>query len=420
MGSALELILVVLDWLSILIPPINMKLPLWLSAPQAMQLLDVRPQTLYASVSRGRIRARPDPADSRRSMYHRDDVERLAGRSHGRRSNRAVAGEVIRWGDPVMPSAISTVADGRLWYRGQDACALASSASLEAVAGLLWQCAPPKFAAAVPANQHRTTPLRNAMWILAERAATDPPAHGRPLAEVQSEAADVIGSLADAMLGPGPTVDMLLHERLAAAWQRPEAADLLRRALVLMAEHELNASTFSARITASTGASMAACVLSGLATLAGPLHGGAVAVVLALVNDAMVRGAEAALDEWLVQGRSSLMAGFGHRLYPAGDARCAALLACFPLPPAMADLRAAAERLFGEPPNVDFAMAALSSTLSLPQDALLTLFTLSRSVGWVAHALEQQASKVRIRPRARYTGPPVGSGAAPANRQSDR
>ena len=398
-----------------------MKLPLWLSASQALQVLDVRPQTLYASVSRGRIRARPDPADSRRSVYHRDDVERLAGHSHGRRSNRAVAGEVIRWGEPVMPSGISTMADGRLWYRGQDACALANSASLEAVAGLLWQCAPAKFAAAVPAGQHSTTPLRNAMWILAERAATDPPARGRPLAALQLEAADVIGSLADAMLGPGPAVNMLLHERLAAAWQRPEAVDLLRRAMVLMAEHELNASTFAARITASTGASMAACVLSGLATLAGPLHGGAVAVVLALVNDAMVRGGDAALDEWLVvQGRSSLMAGFGHRLYPAGDARCAALLACFPLPPALADLRAAAERLFGEPPNIDFAMAALSSTLSLPQDALLTLYTLSRSVGWVAHALEQQASKVRIRPRAHYTGPPVGGGEAPANRQSDR
>jgi len=98
---------------------------MWLTAGEALQRLNVKAQTLYASVSRGRIRAKPDPADPRRSLYSRDDIDRLARRSVGRPRADAVAAEAISWGDPVLPSAISTVARGRLWYRGEDAVALA-------------------------------------------------------------------------------------------------------------------------------------------------------------------------------------------------------------------------------------------------------------------------------------------------------
>ena len=98
--------------------------PLWLPATEALELMQVRPQTLYASVSRGRIRAKPDAADPRRSLYHRDDVQRVAARARGRRSVETVASEAIQWGEPVLASTVSTVAEGRLLYRGQDACLL--------------------------------------------------------------------------------------------------------------------------------------------------------------------------------------------------------------------------------------------------------------------------------------------------------
>ncbi|WP_307867186.1 citrate/2-methylcitrate synthase, partial [Variovorax sp. E3] len=177
----------------------------------------------------------------------------------------------------------------------------------------------------------------------------------------------------------------------------------LRRALVLLADHELNASTFAARVTASTGASVAACLLTGLSTLTGPLHGGAAAAVQALMRDAAGADAEAAVRDWLAHDRT--LAAFGHPLYPNGDVRCGALLANIALPPAFAELRGAGEKLLGEAVNIDFALAVLAAVHKLPAGATLTLFALARTVGWTAHVLEQQANGQLIRPRARYTGP---------------
>src|SRR3954463_7899951 len=96
----------------------------WMTATEALKLLNVRPQTLYANVSRGKIRAKSDEADPRRSLYHRDDILRMARRSNGRRKIEAVSAQAMQWGDPVLPSAISTAADGRLLYRGHDAVTL--------------------------------------------------------------------------------------------------------------------------------------------------------------------------------------------------------------------------------------------------------------------------------------------------------
>ena len=381
--------------------------PLWLPAAEALELMQVRPQTLYASVSRGRIRAKPDAADPRRSLYHRDDVQRIAARARGRRSSETVASEAIQWGEPVLASAVSTVAEGRLLYRGQDACVLAGHATLEEIAGLLWESPSPRFAAssavALPGTQ--AAPLQAGLLALASRAATDLPSRGRSRSVLQAEAADAIGALADALLGAAPARDVPLHMRLASAWRRPRPAAHLPRALVLLADHELNASTFAARVTASTGASVSACLLTGLSTLTGPLHGGASAAVQALMRSVAAIGAEAAVREWLAHDRP--LAAFGHPLYPQGDARCRALLANIELPPAFGELRDIGEKLLGDAVNIDFALAALAAVHKLPAGAPLTLFALARTVGWTAHVLEQQATGQLIRPRARYTGPGV-------------
>ena len=82
---------------------------MWLTADEALARLGSKPQSLYANVSRGRIRAKPDPADKRRSLYQSEDVDRLAARARGRRSAQAVASGTMNWGEPVLPSAISTV-----------------------------------------------------------------------------------------------------------------------------------------------------------------------------------------------------------------------------------------------------------------------------------------------------------------------
>ena len=377
----------------------------WMTATQALRALGVRPQTLYANVSRKRIRAKADPKDPRRSLYHEGDVQRLARKRAGARKVEDVAAAAIEWGDPVLSSAVSTVADGRLWYRGEDAVLLAESQTLEDIARLLWGMsgdAPAEQTRSVASPWHHSGELSRVFLELARRASEDPPSHGRTLPILQSEAAEVLSTVADTMLGRSN--GLALHERLAKTWKCDEAGDALRRALVLLADHELNASTFAARVTVSTGASLAAGVLAGLATLTGPLHGRAAAGVQELLDAARSQGADAAVRERLAQGRP--MAGFGHPLYPAGDPRATALLRPLALAPELGQIRDAVEELVGERPNIDFALAALTATYRLPQEAPLALFALARSVGWLAHALEQATRGRLIRPRARYVGPP--------------
>lgn len=374
----------------------------WLTAEQALTLLGTKSQTLYANVSRGRIRAKPDPADTRRSLYFTDDVKRLATRHAGRRKTEAVAAEAIQWGDPVLPSALSTVFNGRLFYRGQDAAMLAERASLEDIALLLWDMKRPLRLE--EGEVRRKIPSLNAAFsALAERATTDLPSLGRSLPALQSEAESVFGTVADA-LAPGAS-GLLLHQRLATAWDRPDAGDLIRRCLVLLADHELNASTFTARITASAGATLSAATLSGLSTLTGPLHGGAWQSVRSLIARAATIGAEEAVRGYLAEGRP--LPAFGHQLYPDVDIRAEALLRCLTLPPLFAEVRDVGEQLVGERVNVDFAVTAMTHAFHLPEDAPLIIFALARTVGWLAHAMEQATSGRLIRPRARYVGPPV-------------
>jgi citrate synthase len=370
---------------------------MWLTAKQALGRLQSKPQSLYASVSRGRIRARPDPSDSRRSLYFEADVDRLAARARGRRSTAAVVEEAISWGEPVLGSAITAIAGGRLFYRGRNAVELAESATLEEVAGLLWGGGAPPVQP-VPVQG---AGLHAVMVALAELSAVMPPSAARPMAQLRADAAAVFALLAAGLAGltGGP-----VHERLADAWKAPHAANLLRRALVLLADHELNASTFAARVAVSTGASLAAGTLAALATFGGPRHGRASAEVSILAEDIGAEGdnAAAALRHWLGEGRG--VPGFGHRLYPGGDVRAKALLQSLDVPPAYRALARAAAEVAGEAPNIDFALAAIAATHALPADAPAILFALGRSVGWLAHMLEQSASGTLIRPRARYVG----------------
>ncbi len=372
----------------------------WLTAAEALTLLGTQPQTLYANVSRGRIKARPDPSDSRRSLYRGDDVRRLAQRAAGRHKQEAVAIEAMHWGEPVLRTSISTVAGGRLLYRGEDACVLAETASLEDVVTLLWQ-APAELSVVGAATSGQG--IEAAFLALAERSAR-PATIGRHPTMLAGEAGRVLGTLARALAGEGHPHEPL-HLRLARSWDRPGAADAIRRALVLLADHELNASTFAARITVSTGASLWAGTLAGLATLSGPRHGQASRGISALVEDIppTSAAAEEALRDWLGEGRD--VPGMGHPLYPYGDPRCVTLLASLDLPPAFVAYRAAAESLTGDLPNIDFALAALAACFELPVDAGFTLFALARSAGWLSHMMEQIASGETIRPRARYVGP---------------
>ncbi|MGX7875396.1 citrate/2-methylcitrate synthase [Mesorhizobium sp. ORM6] len=374
----------------------------WLSRDEALERLQVRPQTLYAYVSRGRIGMRPDRADPRRSEYRADDIAALATRRARGRSPSAIAESAIAWGEPSIVTAISTVWHGHLIYRGSDAVALSDHATLEETAAVLWALPEPVGFEAPSRGAPGQTGRAPAFAQLALLSSQGRPSLGRSAASLCADAAHAIGVLASAFgasAGPAP-----VHRRLARGWSVGDGgADAIRRALVLLADHELNASTFAARVAASTGASPAACLLAGLATLSGPRHGGAGEAVMLFAEDAARHGADAAIRRWL--GHDRPLPGFGHQLYPEGDPRATALLAAIDnTDETLRSLKTAAIAATGAQPNIDFALAVLTRGLGLPRDAPFHLFALGRSVGWAAHMVEQIGSGSIIRPRGRYEG----------------
>jgi citrate synthase len=292
----------------------------------------------------------------------------------------------------VVDTALSTVVRGRLLYRGQDAAALSATATLETVKALLWGDKDVQF----PTGDPAADPFVALASLIGPASATI----GRPVTRLVADASSAVATIAGAVgaVGDGP-----MHHRLAHGWGVDAAgAELIRRALVLLADHELNPSTFAARVAAATGASLAASLLAGLSALSGPRHGGAGRATAALAAEAARDGAEAAVARWLASGDT--LPGFGHPLYPHGDPRAAALLAEVAVDDALRALAdavaAATERL----PNIDFALLAMTRAAGLPKDAPFRLFAAARAVGWAAHAMEQVASGAAIRPRARYIG----------------
>ncbi|HSV04732.1 MAG TPA: citrate synthase [Phenylobacterium sp.] len=377
----------------------------WIAAEDARTRLGVRAQTLYAYVSRGRVQVRPDPGDPRRSLYRAADIAALSQRKSRSRKVSEVAAGAIAWGEPVLASEITTVAGGRLFYRGRDAIRLADSETLESVARLLRG----GHGAALKRTERPAPPdapdMRTRGFLaLAARAGADPPARGRNPLALAVEAATLLDVLTDAVAGE--VGGGAIHNRLALAWgQGPggPGADLIRRCMALVADHELNASAFAARVAASTGASLAAAALAGLATLSGPRHGMAIAAVRTFAAEAAQLGPGPAIVNRLSEDRA--LPGFGHPLYPEGDPRAAALLSQFDPPRGLDALQAAVRQETGLAPNVDFALVAVCEALKLPQDAPFALFAVARCAGWIAHAIEQGQSEALIRPRARYIGP---------------
>lgn len=366
---------------------------------EACSRLGVRPQTIYAYVSRGKVEVMSDPADTRRSLYRAEDIAALARRKQAGRKHETLATNTLFGAEPSIPTAISTFVRERLYYRGQDAVALAATATVEEVAQLLWDAEQPvDFSSTARAGK----PGRVAAFrTLATLAATGHSTHGRMTHVLHLEAQSLVGKLANAF-GAQPG-QQPLHLRFAHGWKQPsKAGELLRTAMVLLVDHELTSSAFAARIAASTGASLPACLLAGLTTLSGPLHGDASGRVRALFNEADRLGEDQVIAHYLSTGMP--LPGFGHHLYPEGDPRAAALLAMFVPPKTIARLIDKASGLTGLQPNLDVALAALVAHCGLPEDAAFAMFATARSIGLLAHSLEQLGVGQVIRPRGRYVG----------------
>ena len=383
-----------------------------MSATEAVGILGVTPASLYAYVSRGRLHAQPDPRDPRRSRYLAADVERLRDRKQARLHPDAAARKSLHWGIPILESSLTLIDDGRVFYRGHDAMALARNGQFEDVVRLLWECDAAPHAARPPASPALRTALarldalpaiERLQAVLPIAAADDSSAF-----DVRPESVASTGWRILALLTAAATRQSLdrpapIASSLATGWNvraRP-GRRLLDMALILCADHELNVSAFAARVVASTGSSPYDVVGAGLGALKGPRHGGHTARVENFLDECgSPAGVRGALADRIRRGEP--VPGFGHPLYPDGDPRARLLLetveATWPDSKPTAYLRAsrtAARALLGEHPTVDFALVILRRALALPPGSALVLFALGRTVGWLAHAMEQVPRRSR-------------------------
>lgn len=379
-------------------------MPEKLSSREAAELLGIKEATLYAYVSRGMIRSIPADADDdpRTRYYAAGDVHALVHRKSVRRDPSRGAEDALNWGTPVLTSALTRIADGRLFYRGRDAAVLAREARFEDVLTLLWQ-------SGMPAPQNASTfsllavPSLEMLQSLVIQAALE---DARAFDTSSQGAAATGWRIIRLLTGHLTNADGPVASALASAYGG-EAA-LYDAALILCADHELNASSFTARVIASTGAHPYAVVAGAMAALSGPKHGGMVLRVHALLQEAVGQPERVLFDR---MRRGEAIPAVGHTLYPEGDPRYKALMAVmrdvFGAGSRLAAYRAvaeAAQAATGRAPTIDFALAVLLHMLGQPAELGAALFALGRTGGWIAHAIEQYGDGQLIRPRAKYVG----------------
>lgn len=404
----------------------------YLTSDEAAEVLGVKKATLYTYASRGLIRMVPAVSGKQR-LYLASDVERLRTRAAAHRGDGPAAAGALDWGEPVIDSAITSIDPDGPNYRGVPALELVErGARWEEAAELLWtgeRLTPPwlgvrvdlklePLAELIPAT---TSPLPVLQLALAALAVADPLSVGAPpaaeLARARATARRLVGALALAAPRSADWRGRVEHSLRAdtaavgiarAAGLDDAAGPAIDAALVLCADHELNASAFAARVAASAGCDLYASVAAALAALTGPKHGGACDRVEALVDE-VGRPERAAEVIGARLRRGEVIPGFGHPLYPAGDPRAEPLLARASgsdRPRARAALALAeAMRAAGHPaPTLDLGLVAVAGALDLPRGWAAAVFAIGRFAGWVAHAREQREQATLLRPRARYVG----------------
>ena len=411
----------------------------YLTAAEAARRLGIKPAPLYAYVSRG-VLSRVRAPDGRTSLFGAEEVEQLARRGRPRRP----AGVA----DITVESAITEITGDSLRFRGLDATRLALSRTFEEVAELLWtgefpsrresgqeawRARPAALAAAraaqaaLPAG---TLPLERLQVIVPAMAATDPLRLQLDRSAVIAAGRNIIAGMVDCL--PGDVTSAAAEPVAGRLWSRlyagngpghgpghgqgrpaPGLMRALSAALVLLADHELAASTLAARAAASVRADPYAVVGTGLGAVSGALHGGA-----SLGAETLMAAASGPDDVPRVVAellrRGEKVPGFGHFVYRGGDPRAILLLDLVRRAAPKSGQLAVADAVFAEvrhkslpEPNIDFAIATLVRVAGMVRGAGEAIFAVARTAGWIAHALEAYSGPGPLRPRAVYTGRPA-------------
>ncbi|MFF7234793.1 citrate/2-methylcitrate synthase [Streptomyces collinus] len=396
-----------------------------LTTKETAEALGVKPETVYAYVSRGLLGSRREPG-SRASTFDAKEVEALA-----RRNRREAATSPGSGADLSVRTRITLIDDDRYYFRGVDATELATRHSYEEVAEWLWTdrltpgitfTAPEDTVEvarrAVNALPEHTTPTDRLRVAAIAAAAQDPLRFDLSEKAVLGTARVLIPTLVAALppaqfaaADDGPLAHRL-WTRLTGRPADEESLRVLDTALALLIDHDLAASTLAVRVAASARAHAYAAVSAGLGVLEGPLHGAASGLAHRMLLDVLDQGtAVPVIADELRAGRR--VPGLGHRLYTGEDPRARVLFALLEQVPraepallAARDVVATTARHAPLHANVDLALAVFTASSGMPATAGETIFAVARTAGWIAHALEEYGERpLRMRPRGQYAGP---------------
>ncbi len=422
-----------------------------LTAAEAANQLGVKVGTLYAYVSRGWLKSYRRRV-GRQALYRRSDIEALRGLVAPERGRRARSvPDASSWvtvaqpksavelsGVIVTESAVSSIIEKRLAYRGYPIEEVVAHASFEETCLLLWKGERPgepegaklrdaiaaaKLPAAVSASiaalGEDAPPLLRlsammpslAAWEHRSGSLSAPERAWRiiamvplPLARKPRASVGVEGGMAERLL-------KCVAGTSASDWERAA----MNQILVACAEHEMNASTFAARVVASTGADLYASVLAALCSLSGPIHGGACDRIERMFADLEAgKKLDDLFDAFTRERR--LPPGFGHHIYPDGDPRAvllretAAAIAQHKGRTLYATALKVEQAVWKRErlrPNLDFYLTVCARMLGFRRGLPAAIFAVGRCAGWIAHSLEQYQNNRLIRPRMRYRGVPI-------------
>jgi citrate synthase len=386
---------------------------LYLSATQAAAFLGVTKATLYAYVSRGLVRSRSG-ADSRARTYNRLDLEQLRARKRIRNKPQAEVAEALHWGAPLLDSSLTLITNDCLYYRGENALELALNRSFWQVASWFWSgnweagAVPERYEDEGPSSSLDPFHLQQ-VWLVG-RSQSDPLGYqlGMPFA---AETGTTIARQFLAFLTgvTNPAINRAASV-LADCWcEDPARAQrVLNAILILTLDHEINVSSFAARVIASAGSNLYQVVNGAMCAFSGSLHGRVSERAEQFIQELdRTESAAAAIHARLRSGEE--IPGFGHPLYPGGDPRARLILKILAedFSSEFSKLQqkvSESEKILRRAANLDLALAVVNKVLMLPAYSGFYLFALGRTVGWIAHAVEQHVSGIFIRPRARYVG----------------
>jgi citrate synthase len=402
-----------------------------LTTREAAERLGVKPETVYAYVSRGLLTSRRAEG-GRGSTFDATEVDALARRA-ARRPGDDTPGSGGTGAGAVGPvrTGITLIEKDRYYFRGVDATELAARYGYEEIAEWLWTgvmrpgarftapeqtlAAARRSVAALPAH---SGPMDRLRVTAIAAAAADPLRFDLSPEAVLGSARTLIPALVDALPPAGQPhrgegrLAWRLWSRLTERTPDDASLRVLDAALALLIDHDLAASTLAVRVAASARAHPYAVVSAGLGALEGPLHGAASGLAHRFLVEVLERGAAApVVADHLRTGQP--VPGLGHRLYSGDDPRARMLfrlLEAVPMAaPALAAARDVVETAARHTPlhaNVDLALAVLSVASAMPAEAGETVFAVARTAGWIAHALEEYAEPpLRMRPVGHYDGP---------------